>query len=94
MYKSLHRQGLKYLSDLLEPYTSCQPSRLGKVGGALTLKVPRTKYSKYGDCAVAVIAPAYWNKLPGYIINIQNLENFKKHLKMYLFSEIYMGTKE
>ena len=33
-YKSLHGQGPKYLSDLLEPYTSRQPSRLAKDGGA------------------------------------------------------------
>ena len=85
---------IQYKLFLLEPYTSCQPSRLAKDGRALTVKVPRTKYSKYGDCAFAVIAPVYWNKLPGYIRNIQNLENFKKHLKTYLFSEAYMGTKE
>ena len=53
-YKSLHGQGPKYLIDLLEPYTSRQPSRLAKDGGALTLKVHRTKYSKYGDRAFAV----------------------------------------
>ena len=58
-YKSLHRQGPKYLSDLLEPYTSRQPSRLAKDGGALTLKVHRTKYSKYGDRAFAVTAPVF-----------------------------------
>ena len=69
-YKSLHGQGPQYLSDQLEPYTSRQPSCLAKDGGALTLKVHRTKYSKYGDHAFAVTTPVYWNNLPGYIRNI------------------------
>ena len=75
------------------PYTSRQPSRSAKDGGALTLKVPRTKYSKYRDRAFAVTAPICWNKLPGSIRNIQNLQKFKKDLKTYLFRDAYMCTE-
>ena len=92
-YKSLHGQGPKYLSDLLEPYTSRQASRLAKDGGALTLKVHSTKYSEYGDRAFTVTAPVYWNNLPGYIRNIQNLENFKKHLKHTCFQRPIWAQK-
>ena len=39
----------------------------------------------YGDCGLIVITAVYWNKLLGYIRNIQNFENFKKHLKDIYF---------
>ena len=67
-YKSLHRQGPKYLNNLLELYTSHQPS-LGKRWRSINTDSTQKNVLKIWT----VTAPVYWEKLPGYIRNIQNL---------------------
>ena len=50
--------------------------------------IPRTRL-RQGDRAFSVAAPRQWNRLPAEIHCISNTEQFKRHLKTFLFKSAF-----
>ena len=46
---------------------------------------PRTKLKTFASKALSVIGPRWWNQLPNHVKSYDNLTDFKKSLKTYLF---------
>ena len=47
------------------------------------LKLPETSTSRYGTQALCFIGSLIWNKVPNKIENIDNIEDFKKHINRW-----------
>ena len=45
------------------------------------LKLPETSFSRYGTQALCFKDSLIWNTVPNKIKNIDNIEDFKKHIK-------------
>ena len=45
------------------------------------LKLPETSTSRYGTLALSFKGSLIWNTVPNKIKNIDNIEDFKKHIK-------------
>ena len=45
------------------------------------LKLPETNTSRYGAQALCFKGSLIWNTVPNKFKNIDNIENFKKHIK-------------
>ena len=50
------------------------------------LAVPRSRIKTYGDSAFSVVAPKLWNQLPPELRGVTSVDQFRKHLKTYLFN--------
>ena len=80
-FKALHGQAPAYVVDMLTPYTPQRSLRSGDQG---QLVVPRTR-TKWGDRAVPVAAPIFWNSLPLVFRQSPSLESVKSLLETHLF---------
>ncbi len=83
VYKSLHNQAPRYISDLLHPYTQ---SRALRSTDSDLLHVPRARLKNRGDRAFSVVGPKLWNSLPIHIRIASTLSIFKATLKTNFFS--------
>ena len=87
-FKILNEQAPAYLAELVSLY---QPSRvLRSSDNKLTLNIIRTRTS-YGSRAFSSAAPLLWNGLPENIRLAENVTNFKKLLKTYLFKKYFFN---
>ena len=73
-----------YLSDLLVVQTRSHYSL--RRNSQLLLKPLSAKCKTFGDRAFSAAAPKVWNILPENIKNCEKLDQFKKSLKTFLFS--------
>ncbi len=83
-YKTLYNLALRYLSDLIQPYT---PSRILHSSSMGLLHTPTARLTILGHRAFSRAAPRLWNSLPANICN--PLSQFKAKLKTYLFRIAY-----
>ena len=75
-----------YLSELLRYSNS---PRLLRSSSQNFLAVPRSRSKTYGDRAFSVVAPKLWNQLPPEVRGVTSVDQFRKHLKTYLFKLAY-----
>ena len=52
---------------------------------SMKLIIPRTHYTTFADRSFSVYGPRIWNALPKRIWEIENLDQFKKQIKTFLF---------
>ena len=83
--RSLHYHAPDYLKDMLSHYN---PSRVLRSKSCNNLEVPRARRA-YGTRAFSICVPRLWNKIPRPLKNATTLETFQKHLKTYLFQNVY-----
>ena len=67
----------KYLSELLNVYTSARPLRSSLDPNILNVAAARTK--SYGQRAFAYQGPINWNRVPGSIRTVEEKDTFKRH---------------
>ena len=48
-----------------------------------------SRLKTYGDRAFSVVAPKLWNRLPPELRSVTSVDQFKAHLKTYLFKLAY-----
>lgn len=84
VYKALHDQAPRYLSELLALHAPARPLRSGDSGSLLA--VPRVRTSR-GDRAFMVAAPQLWNSLPETLRGARTLSMFRRGLKTHLYEQ-------
>ena len=85
-FKSLHDHAPKYLSELIQAYTTTRSLRSANQN-FLSVKKAKTKF--FGDRSFSISAPRLWNSLPASIRSIHNITLFKSKLKTYLMKKAY-----
>ncbi len=85
-FKALHRKAPSYIRDMLH---LTKPVGVLQSQCAPTLERPRTRSVKYGDRAFSAATPALWNGLPAHIKCAKTLDNFKKLLEKYFFTQAF-----
>ena len=53
------------------------------------LAVTRSRLKTYGDRAFSAVAPRLWNQLPPELRGVTSVDQFRTHLKTYLFKLAY-----
>ena len=87
VYKALHNQAPKYLSDLLHYKTTDYNTR---AEDRLDLVVPKiAKTGNNEDRAFEVCGPKLWNRTPTDIRASESFEVFKGKIKTFFFREAY-----
>ena len=86
VYKILHREAPEYLQDLVSVY---KPSRSLRSATSLSLVIPRTSTSTYGNMLFPTTSSTLWNQLPVNIKQAPTSTNFKKQLKTHIFKLHY-----
>ena len=86
LYKCLNGLAPIYLSELLRYRNS---PRLLHSSSQDFLAVPRSRLKTYGDRAFSLVAPKLWNRLPPELRGVTSVDQFKAHLKTYLFKLAY-----
>ena len=77
-----------YISDMLIPKHSSDRWKLRSDDQGL-LHIPKTNCKTLGDRAFAHAAPQLWNSLPLNVRKCENISDFKKRLKTFLFNKAY-----
>ena len=75
-----------YLSDVLHPTTRVRSSRSRYL---FQLNVPASRTKTFGDCTFHHAAPCLWNSLPPKLRSLDSLDQFKRSLKTFLFSQCF-----
>jgi hypothetical protein len=81
VYKAIHDEAPKYISDMLHVRESSYNFRSSC---RIMFNVPLTK-KRVGDSAFNYIAPKLWNSIPHMLANLASRNQFKKKLKTHLF---------
>jgi len=89
---AIHNQrSPSYLSDTVQSVATAT-TRCGLRSSATTdYVVPRT-LSKFGERAFAYAGPAAWDRLPDHIRRQSTPATFRRHLKTFLFAEVFNTT--
>ena len=80
VYKILNKNEPQYLGDKLSFKTLDMTSRYN-TSKIKQLEVPFNRKRTQGDRGFSFTGPSYWNQLPNYIKEAENLGKFKKLLK-------------
>ena len=88
VFKSLKYEEPRYLCDYLQPFELNTNMNVRHASDPYRLFEPRSS-NKLGDRDFANCAPRLYNRLPVQLKNIENLTEFKKSLKTYLFRKSY-----
>ena len=88
VYKALNNMAPMYISDMLIPKHSSDRWKLRSDDQGL-LHIPKTNCKTLGDRAFAHAAPQLWNSLPLNVRKCENISDFKKRLKTFLFNKAY-----
>ena len=75
-----------YIQEILECH---RPNRVLRSSGNNKLVVPRS-HSTLGDRAFSIYSPIKWNALPAYLKLSFTHDNFKRHLKTFLFKQAFV----
>ena len=86
IFKSIHRLGPIYLSEMTKLYV---PNRNLRSADQFKLCPVRSRTKNYGDRAFSVAAPTLWNNLPINIRQSPNLSAFKSNVKTFLFKSAF-----
>ena len=63
-----------------------------KVGVRMEDKIDPRTLSRFGERAFAYAGPAAWNRLPDHIRRQSTPATFRRHLKTFLFTEVFNTT--
>ena len=85
VHKCLSGQAPEYLKNLLVMQHGGREG-LRSAMDARKLTVPRTYLKSFADRSFSVYGPRIWNTLPRWIREIDDLEEFKKQIKTFLFN--------
>ena len=80
VYKTLNENKPQYLADKLSFKTFDMTTRYN-TSNSKQLEVPFNRKRAQGDRGFSFTGPSYWNQLPNYIKEAENLGKFKKLLK-------------
>jgi len=89
VFNCIHQAGPKYLRDLITLY---QPARPLRSANKMTLKPPGVKEAKQeraGRRSFLFSSAYVWNKLPLFLRECDNCDNFKTLLKTHLFRDSF-----
>ena len=88
VYRCLHGMAPEYISELCFP-VKLRPSRYQlQSSQSNQLIVPPVKLSTYGPRSFAVAGPTIWSNLPEYLRDPElSIDNFRRHLKTFLFAQ-------
>ena len=75
-----------YIQEILECH---RPNRVLRSSGNNKLAVPRS-HSTLGDRAFSIYSPIKWNPLPASLKLSFTHDNFKRHLKTFLFKKAFV----
>ena len=84
VYKTLNENEPQYLADKLSIKTVDKTTGYG-ISNIKQLEVPFNRKRTQGDRGFSFTGPSYWNKLPNYTKEAENLGKFKKLLKGHFF---------
>ena len=87
VFKGLNGLAPGYISELLVPYI---PQRHLRYDDKKLLTVPRYKNESCGKRSFSVGGPLLWNSLPQDIRCKDDIKQFRRHLKTYLFKQYYI----
>ena len=87
VHKCLYGQVPEYLKSLLIIQQSGRDG-LQSAMDSRKLITPRTHYKTFADRSFSVYGPQLWNALPRHIWEIDNLEEFQKHIKTLFYLKI------
>ena len=82
VYKMLNENEPQYLEDKLGCKTLDMTTRYN-TSNMKQLEVPFNRKRTQGDRGFSFTGPSYWNQLPNYIKEAENLGKFKKLLKTH-----------
>ena len=82
-FKAQHGLAPGYLKDLLVPYV---PSRRLRSSDKALLSIKKSRLVTFGDRSFEVAAPRLWNALPKDLRALEDLDDFKKKLKTFFFT--------
>ena len=85
-FKVMHGLGPDYLASLLRWY---RPTKTLRSMEKHLLEEKQCRTRTYGERSFSVQAPRKWNSLPYAIRQLTEVEEFKKHLKTFLFKQCY-----
>ena len=88
VYKSKHNLAPSYLTELVHDYHRNTNYNLRR-NSQICLKETELTTSSYGDRCFAIAAPKLWNSFPMCVKSSNNLIQFKKQLKTFLFNKSY-----
>ena len=86
LFKSLRGESPKYLREMVEFHVPGR-SNLRSENKFQYLKVPLTRRKTFAQRSYSVVAPMWWNELPNYIKQSDNVDIFKSRLKTFLFTK-------
>ena len=84
VHKCLYGEAPEYLKNLLIIQHGGRDG-LRSAADSMKLIIPRTQYTTFADRSFSVYGPRIWNALPKRIREIENLDQFKKQIKTFLF---------
>ena len=84
VHKCLYGEAPEYLKNLLIIQVGGRDG-LRSATDSMKLIIPRTQYTTFADRSFSVYGPHIWNALPKRIREIENLDQFKKQIKTFLF---------
>ena len=84
VHKCLYGEAPEYLKNLLIIQHGGRDG-LRSATDSMKLIIPRTQYTTFADRSFSVYGPRIWNALPKRIWEIENLDQFKKQIKTFLF---------
>ena len=76
IYKSINNS----YPTLMKSFFDLKNTR-SDLGSKQLLKLPETSTSRYGTQALCFKGSLIWNMIPNKFKNIENIEDFKKHIK-------------
>ena len=85
-YKALNGQALEYLVELILEKVN---TRAIRSSSELILTVPKYTLKTYESNGFCVATPTMWNSLPSHIRNSSSLTVFRKHVKTFLFQQVF-----
>ena len=86
VHKCLHGSAPGYLQELLST-AECKHDGLQSESDTRKLFGPLVKRKTFAERSFAIQGPKLWNSLPLELRSITNIDDFKKQLKTYLFSQ-------
>ena len=88
VFKCLKSQAPQYLIDKLVVRILGE-SVLQSSSERVLLEIPVTKYKTFAERTFLIYGPKRWNILPKYVREVEELKEFRKKLKTYLFRQYF-----
>ena len=87
MHGAIHANTPRYLADRVSAYV---PSRSLRSADMSLLVLPRVNLERFGRRAFSCAGPSLWNSLPCVLRTQQDVERFRRDLKIYLFKQAFV----